>query len=124
MISKIQSYNSNVNFQSRIHMDWQTARYLETNSKESVTGEFKHQLTKLRSNKEHDVVFLKRLDGAEEDGFMVEVVTKDGSFGESVMDNFYQQPRKKIDILGMYNEAKENLRKGVGKVIGFEALNI
>lgn len=123
MISRIQSCNSNVNFQSRIHMDWQTARYFETSSADSITGEFKHQLQKLRNNKERDIVFLKRLSDTAEDSLTLEVVTKDGRVGESVVDNYYKEARQKIDILSMYKEAKESLRKCHDN-IGFEALNI
>lgn len=126
MISKIQPYNSNVNFQSRLHMDWHTAQYLETHSKESITGEFKHQLEKLKNNGERDVVFLKRLEGAEEDGFSVEVVTENGLYGESIVDNYYQTKadRKKIDIIGLYNEAKNSLKEHFMGKVGLEALNI
>lgn len=125
MISRIQSCNSNINFQSRIHMDWHTAQFLELKGKEeSVTGEFKKQLTKLRNNKEHDVVILKRLDALEEDGFQLDVVTKEGHHGTSIVDNFNKPSRAKIDILGMYNEAKNSLKSKIYDTVGFEALNI
>lgn len=123
MISAVQPYNNNVNFQSRIHMDWHTAQYFESNSAESVTGEFKHQLQKLRHNKERDIVILKRND-MDEDNFTLDVITKDGRMGTSIVDNWKRTIRQKIDILGMYKEAKENLHEGPAGTLGFEALNI
>ena len=125
MISKIQSFNNNVNFQSRIHMDWHTAQFLESSGKtESVTGEFKKQLLHLKNNKERDVIFLNRTLNYGEDRFEMDVVTKEGHRGTSVVDNYYQVPRKKIDLIEMYNEAKNNLSKDVFGKVGFEALNI
>ena len=115
MISKIQSTNSNINFQSKVHIDLGAGYYLNKYSKLSGSKPFAEQIKELINNKNRDIVVISRQMDTYTDGISLTVLTEDGCEGKHRFYHAHPGYRgEKINglhfsLIDLYDKAKSKL---------------
>ena len=110
MISKIGSNNYNVNFQSRVHISNNAAEIIGNNLNFLNLLKSEIHTSKLRKNKEANDVFITAFQDFFGKGIKLLVRTEDNLSG-TCNYHFKLDKNIKFNLLEMYNQAKNNLKK-------------
>ena len=124
MISKIQANSSNVNFQAKVFPDWRAGAYLKQHPELAQNKPFKEQIKQLIANNNSDIVFINGLVGTYEEGIKLTVLTKNNLWGSKTINNLWKTEPYKIDLIKMYNDAKNDICECTDDYACFDLLNV
>ena len=104
MITKVQSNNSGINFQSKVNVGSNAVDILEKRLSLYKRMKFLYQIYKLRHNKQENHVFVRGFRNAWGEGIKLSVKTNEDLIGENSFE-FSSQKHSKFNLIDMYKRA-------------------